>query len=326
MTQQDDVAIAVDVGGTGIKCALVDTIGDVRFTLRRDTGRERGPDAVVETVVQVTDELAGHARAEGLIPVAVGVVVPGIVDEASGIAEWSANLGLRDVPLRELVAARVGLPTALGHDVRAGALAEARLGAGRTTRRMLFVAIGTGIAGGYVLDGRIDPGAHNASGEIGHLVVRTGPDAALCGCGGRGCLEAHASAASLERAYAEAAAAGPPYSPLAANRATLLAPTAAEVARLVTEEDPLATRLWTAAVEALADGLLAAIALLDPRVIVLGGGLAEAGDVLLEPLARDLQLRKTFHRLPELIRAELGDEAGCQGAALLALDLIGAAP
>ena len=88
--------------------------------------------------------------------------------------------------------------------MRAGALAEARLGAGRTTRRMLFVAIGTGIAGGYVVDGRIDPGAHGAAGEIGHIVVRTGPDAAPCGCGARGCLEAYASAAAIARAYARA--------------------------------------------------------------------------------------------------------------------------
>ena len=167
MTLEVDVAVAVDVGGTGIKCALVDTAGVVRLTLRRDTGRDRGPDAVVNTIVTVATELADRARTSGLTPIAAGVVVPGVVDEAAGVAQWSANLGLRDVPIRDLVGEQIGLPTALGHDVRAGALAEARLGAGRTTRRMLFVAIGTGIAGGYVVDGRIDPGAHGASASRG---------------------------------------------------------------------------------------------------------------------------------------------------------------
>jgi glucokinase len=328
MTLEEDVAVAVDVGGTGIKCALVDTAGVVRFTLRRDTGRDRGPDAVVNTIVTIAAELAERARTNGLTPIAAGVVVPGVVDEAAGVAQWSANLGLRDVPIRDLVGAQVGLPTALGHDVRAGALAEARLGAGRTTRRMLFVAIGTGIAGGYVVDGRIDPGAHGASGEIGHIVVRTGSDAAPCGCGARGCLEAHASASAIARAYAEAADdnAADNTDNNVDNNSTDGAPSAARVAELVARGEPRAIGVWEAAVAALADGLLTGIALYDPRVIVLGGGLAEAGQILLGPLRQALEQRRTFHRLPELALAELGDEAGCQGAALLALDLVGSAP
>src|SRR5262245_23148923 len=160
------VVVALDVGGTGIKCALVDATGRVRHTERHPTGRERGPDAVVASLIDHAAQLVGRAQSAGHTPVAVGVVVPGVVDEAAGVARWSANLGLRDVPLRELVMSRLGLPTRLGHDVRAGALAEARLGAGRAARRMLFVAIGTGVAGGYVVDGTVDPGAHGAAGEI----------------------------------------------------------------------------------------------------------------------------------------------------------------
>jgi glucokinase len=308
MSERESVAVALDVGGTGIKCALVDLAGEVRHTYRHPTGAERGPDAVVATIVAVAADLVARARGRALNPVAVGVVIPGVVDETAGIAQWSANLGLRDVPLRDLVAKETGLPTALGHDVRAGALAEARLGAGRSTRRMLFLAIGTGIAGGYVFDGRVDSGAHGASGEIGHIAVRSGPDARPCGCGGRGCLEAHASAAAIGAAYA--AAAGSPS-------------TAADVAARVAAGEPLATTVWRDAVGALADGLLTGIALWDPRLVVLGGGLAEAGDVLFEPLAAALIARRTFHRLPELAPAELGDEAGCHGAALLGLDLLG---
>ncbi len=169
---------------------------------------------------------------------------------------------------------------------------------------MLFLAIGTGIAGGFVLDGRIDPGAHGASGEIGHIVVRTGPDALPCGCGGRGCLEMYASAAAIARAYGD---------------------DAAEVARLARAGEPRAAEVWSEAIGALADGLLIGIALHDPRLIVLGGGLAEAGEFLFEPLAKALAERRTFHPLPELAAAQLGDEAGCHGAALLALDLLAGA-
>jgi glucokinase len=316
MTQitSKDVAIAVDVGGTGIKCALVDMAGRVVLTRRFPTGRERGPDAVVETILDAAAELSTAAYADGRRPVAAGVVVPATVDEANGIAVWSANLGFRHVPLRDLVSRRLGLPAALGHDVRAGALAEARLGAGLGTRRMLFIAIGTGIAGGFALDGHIDPGAHGAAGEIGHVRVRTSLDAVLCSCGQRGCLEVYASAAGIARAYRESAVAG--------NGHGGPDVTAADVAERVAAGEPHARGVWQAAVDALADGLLTGIALYDPELIVLGGGVAEAGDVLLDPLRIALQERHTFHQLPPLTRAGLGDEAGCLGAALLALDLI----
>jgi glucokinase len=316
------VAVALDVGGTGIKCALVDTAGTVRHAERHATGGEQGPEAVVATILDVATELADHARADGLRPVAAGVVVPGVVDEVSGVAEWSANLRFRTVPLRGLLSARLGLPTALGHDVRAGALAEARLGGGRTARRMLFVAIGTGIAGGYVVDGRIDAGAHGASGEIGHIVVRSGPGAPACGCGARGCLEALASATSIARAYA-ARQGRAPYPTKDGGRAPL---TAKQVAERAVAGEADAVGVWGEAVAALADGLLTAIALYDPEVIVLGGGLAGAGAVLFDPLREALHTRRTFHRLPRLVPAELGDQAGCLGAALLALDLARADP
>lgn len=301
------VAVAIDVGGTGIKCALVDLSGEVRHAERRATGRDRGPTAVVATIVDTAAELVAAAGARQLAPVGCGVVVPGVVDEAAGIARWSANLGLRDVPLRDLITERIGLPVAIGHDVRAGALAEARRGAGRTRARMLFVAIGTGIAGGFAIDGRIDPGAHGASGEIGHIVVRTGEQAQPCGCGARGCLEVYVSAPAIARAY------------FGDDRGD----GAAEVVRLAQAGDARAKQVWLDTVAVLADGLLTGIALYDPEVIVLGGGVAEAGAFLLEPLETALVARRTFHRLPALRRAELGDQAGCHGAALLAFDRAG---
>ncbi|MDG4761673.1 ROK family protein [Micromonospora sp. WMMD710] len=306
----DRVVVALDVGGTGMKCALVRPDGVAVRTERHPTDATRGPDAVVGTILDVAVGLADKARADGLTPVAVGIAVPGVVDEARGVAVWSANVGFRDVPLRDLAVSRLGLPTALGHDVRVGGLAEARLGAGRGAGHVLFVAIGTGIAAAHVVDGAAAVGAHGAAGEIGHIMVR--PDGPRCGCGRPGCLEAVASAAAIGRRYADQA-----------GESTDGAVTAAEVAERAAAGEPLAGRVWQEAVEALADGLATGQALFDVATIVLGGGLAQAGDRLLTPLRAALHERMTFHREPRLVAAALGDEAGCLGAALLALDALG---
>jgi glucokinase len=295
------VVIALDVGGTGIKCALVDAGYRVRHAEHQPTGRDRGPDAVVETVLDVAARLADLARDRGWTPRAVGLAVPGVVDEAAGVASWSANLGFRDVPLADLARQRLGLPATLGHDVRAAGLAEARLGSGRGYAQVLVVAIGTGIAAAHVVDGRVLSGAHGAAGELGHVVVR--PGGSPCGCGNAGCLETLASAAAVARRYAERT-----------GRST----SAERVGALAGSGDPDAEAVWQEAVDALADGLLTGIALYDPEIVVLGGGLAEAGDALLAPLRTGLKARLTFHREPVLARAALGSEAGCLGAALLA--------
>ncbi|WP_442933626.1 ROK family protein [Micromonospora sp. CPCC 206060] len=286
-----------------MKCALVGIDGRVRHVERHATGAERGPQAVVATILDVADGLAGKAHADGLRPVACGVAVPGVVDEAAGVAVWSANVGFRDVPLRDLVATRLGVPAALGHDVRVGGLAEARLGAARGSRHVLFIAIGTGIAASHVVDGTAFAGAHGAAGEFGHILVR--PDGPRCGCGRPGCLEAVASASAVARRYTE----------VTGNTADT-----ADVVARATAGEAAAGQVWRETVEALADGLATAHSLLDVDTIVLGGGLAQAGPDLLDPLRAALRERMTFHREPRLVTAALGDEAGCLGAALLALD------
>ncbi|MGY4977680.1 ROK family protein [Streptomyces sp. 900105755] len=299
--------IALDVGGTGMKAALVGPDGELLHRDRRATGRDRGPDAVVTAILDFAAELQAYgAQHLGEPASAAGLAVPGIVDEQAGVAVYSANLGWRDVPLRTLLADRLGIPVALGHDVRTGGLAEGRLGAGRGADRYFFVALGTGIAGGFGLDGRVEPGAHGFAGEIGHVVVR--PQGAPCPCGQRGCLERYASAAAVSEAWAKAA--GAPDAD------------AADCAKAVTSGDPNAVRVWGDAVAALADGLVTALTLLDPRVLIVGGGLAEAGSVLFDPLREAVERRVTFQKLPTIVPAELGDTAGCLGAGLLAQDLL----
>ncbi|SHI18118.1 glucokinase [Streptomyces sp. 3214.6] len=290
-----------------MKAALVGADGTLLYRARRATGRERGPDAVVAGILDFAASLHGHGVAQfGEPAAAAGVAVPGIVDEANGIASYAANLGWRALPLRELLATALGVPVALGHDVRTGGLAEGRIGAARGSDRFLFVALGTGIAGAIGVDGRVEAGAHGFAGEIGHIVVR--PGGTPCPCGQRGCLERFASAAAVSEAWA--AACGDPDAD------------AADCAKAVASGDPNAVRVWQRAVDALADGLVTALTLLDPRTLVIGGGLAEAGETLFTPLREAVRQRVTFQKLPEIVPAALGDSAGCLGAGLLAWDLL----
>jgi glucokinase len=300
--------IALDVGGTGMKAALVAPDGTLLHQARRPTGRDHGPDAVVAAILDFAAALRDHGvRAYGETAAAAGVAVPGIVDELNGTAVYAANLRWRDVPLRALVSERLdGVPVALGHDVRTGGLAEGRIGAGNGADRFLFLPLGTGIAGAIGIDGRIEAGAHGYAGEIGHIVVR--PGGPECGCGQRGCLETLASAGAVSRAWA--AACGDPDAD------------AADCARAVAAGDPGAAAVWGGAIDALADGLVTGLTLLDPRVLIIGGGLAEAGDVLFGPLRAAVEARITFQKLPLIVPAALGDTAGCLGAGLLAWDLI----
>lgn len=307
--------IALDVGGTGMKAALVGPGGTLLHEARRPTRRERGPEAVVASILDFAGELRAHGLSTyGEPAAAAGVAVPGIVDEHTGTAVYAANLGWRDVPLRALLADRLAgpggppPPVALGHDVRTGGLAEGRLGAGRDADRFLFLPLGTGIAGAIGIDGRIEAGAHGCAGEIGHIVVR--PGGPRCGCGQYGCLETLASAAAVSRAWS-AAGGGPEAD-------------AADCARAVAAGDERARAVWQDAIDALADGLVTGITLLDPRLLIIGGGLAEAGETLFAPLRTAVRDRITFQQAPHIVPAALGDTAGCLGAGLLAWDLLSA--
>lgn len=298
--------IAIDVGGTAIKAGLVDRGGTVLHSYGAPTDLAGGADGVITQIIAVAGELEAAAAARGLVPQAVGVVVLGLVDDDAGVAVLSAAAGWRDVPMRALLADKIDLALAFGHDVRAGGLAEAELGAGRGSAAHFFLAIGTGICGASVIDGRPYIGTGYA-GEIGH--VRVEPDGRACGCGGRGCLETVASARAIARRYQER---------------TGRTADATEVAARVAAGDEVAAAVWDEAVDALAGALAAYVSLLAPDRIVIGGGLAQAGEWLLGPLRERLRSRLSFQRMPDVVPAELGDQAGCIGAALLAWEVVGA--
>lgn len=297
-------AIAVDVGGTEMKAALVAVdrhrAEPLRW-LRRPTPRGADGAATAELVVGAVAELVAELRVDASVD-AVGVVVPGAVDEERGIGVYSANLGWSDAPLRDLLAERIDLPVSLGHDVRAGGLAEARLGAARGMRDVVVLPIGTGIAAALLFDGKLYSGGGFA-GEIGHVDIGHGEP---CGCGRTGCVEALASSAAVARRYQER---------------TGVERSSAEVASAVRAGDPDAQAVWQEAVDALAKGLLVLVTIAAPECIVLGGGFAQAGDLLTEPLRDRLNgMLAAYHRRPHLELAELGDTAGCLGAALLATE------
>jgi glucokinase len=304
-----EAVAAVDVGGTRVKAALVDRAGVEVVAATEATPPGLGaPGALVGAVESTLGRLTGTAARHGYAVRlgGCGVVVPGVVDEASGAAVWSANLGWRDVDVVGPLEERLGLPVALGHDVRAGLLAEARWGAARGAEDVMFVPLGTGIAGALMVDGRVLRGGGYA-GELGHVQVE--PGGSVCGCGARGCLEAVSSAAAIERSYAA--------------RLGLAEPVGAErVAALVAAGDPDASFVWGHAVEALARALVMAVTLTGVERIIVGGGLSRSGDVLLQPLREKVSDALTFQRRPSVEPAALGDRAGCLGAACLAWDLL----
>ena len=304
---------AVDVGGTRVKAALVDPGGAEVVATTEPTPAGLGrPGVLVDLVAQTVGRLRERLGDEEVELRGCGVVVPGIVDDARGVAVYSANLGWRDLPLAQPLEEVLGMPVGVGHDVRAGLLAEARWGAARGSRNVLFLPVGTGIAGALMLDGHVVV-ADGWSGEVGHVVVE--PGGPVCGCGARGCLEAVASAAAIERAYAAS-------SEPAARAGTLAADTdrvdAEQVAALVRAGDARATAVWDGAVEALARVVVMVTTTTGVDHVLVGGGLAQSGPLLLDPLRDRVQRGLTFQRVPRVERATLGDRAGCLGAACLA--------
>ncbi|HEX7186923.1 MAG TPA: ROK family protein [Actinomycetes bacterium] len=305
MAEVSDVVAAVDVGGTRIKAALVTRAFDTLVAVTTPTPKDITADiggVVHATVTDMLTTAASDDRPARLV--GCGVVVPGLVDEMRGVGVFSVNLGWRDLPGRDPVASLLGVPTVVGHDVRAGLLAETRLGAARGARHALFLPVGTGIASALLLDGAVVT-ADGRAGELGHLVID--PAGPACGCGATGCLEVIASAAAIEREYA-------------ARTGRIVA--AEEVAERASAGDPDATAVWARAVAALAQAIVATVTITGVDLVLIGGGLAESGAALLDPLRADVASRLTFQRPPRLAQAALGNLAGCLGAACLAWDAL----
>jgi len=293
--------LVLDVGASWIKGALVGADGRRISELRRPTGREAGPELVLQHVAGVAEELAAQ---EGIAPLAAaGVAVCGAVDQAGRVT--AVNLGWSGAQVRSLFERRLGLPVAVVNDAHAGAVGEGLFGAARDSRDYLYVSLGTGIGAAIVQSGHVVTGAHGQAGELSH--VRVDPNGARCACGARGCLQTKVSAVALEKRWAE----------LYGERAT-----AREILDHVMSDEPRATPVWLESVQALAAGLITVMTLVDPATIVIGGGLARAGENLLRPLRQEMQSQvRPFHAEADLRLAALNDWSACAGAATIARQL-----
>ncbi len=320
------LVLAVDVGGTTIKAEVTDDSGvPVAAGSARTPKGAAALDAIAELGSRLIAEAgtdAGAGTSAGARPgaagarpgavAAAGVVLPGIVDRVRRIGVYSSNIGWSSLPVGDMLEQTWGIPVAVDHDVACAGWAEWATGAGQGCDDMAFVAIGTGISAALVSGGRLlrgSPsevsGSSRQPGEIGHVVVRA--DGPPCGCGARGCMEAIGSAAAIARAYA--------------------AVSGTEVrgaldVELAAAHDERARGVWDDAMSGLADGLTVLTTLFGPERIVIGGGLAQSGDLLLGPLTTLLAERVKVQPVPALALAAHGMRAGLAGAALLAREAL----
>ncbi len=295
-----------DVGGTDIKTALSDDAGNL-LGIRRVPTRRGTPDPAASLIDQLHGLGTGlMAQSPLVIPQAVGLLVCGIVDEDSGIGVFSSNLGWRDAPLRQMASEAFALPVGFGHDVSMAGAAELRYGAGANlgakVRNAVMLVIGTGIAAALFVDGHaVSAGGY--AGELGHAAVPGGLD---CACGAHGCLETIGSAGAIAKRYTQASGKS-----VEGAREVLVAMEAG---------DPVAARIWDEAVEALAFSIAQLCSSIAPEAVIIGGGLAQAGEALLEPLRGKVRDKLSYHREPLIVPARLGQDAGLRGAYLKAAE------
>lgn len=292
--------LAVDVGGTNLYAGLFDTAGRAVgvHTQPAIASTDGTATALVAQIREVFSLLT--SQNPDVAPEWLAVSVPGVVNESEGMGVFSANLGWRLAPIKEMLQREFApLSIAFGHDVRSACLAEHRLGAAKDTQNAFILTIGTGIAGGIIADGRL-VASEGYAGEFGHATVD--PAGPVCACGARGCLEEIASAGALARHYEK--------------RTEEKIAGARELRARADAGDAVALELWDEAIAALALILAQSTAILAPEVVVIGGGLSQAGTALFSPLEDRLAQLLSFHRVPKIVPAELLDDAGLVGAAL----------
>lgn len=294
--------VGVDVGGTNIRAGLIASDGTV-LTRRRLRTPVGSPSELADSIAQAVWHAAGE-----YYPDAVGVAVGGRVDNKGRRVLQAANIGLTAVPLADLLDQRLGSPCVILNDANAALIAEHRYGAAWSVEDAVLVTVGTGVGGSAMVGGRLVAGAHGGAGEAGHMTVRYG--GRRCACGGRGCLDQYGSGSALWR-YARARY----------RSAGLDLPLRLDVA--ARSGDPHAIAAFSDLAHWLAQGIADLVALFDPGLVVLGGGVATAGKVLTAPVEAALRCeldRRSVPWCPRVTSATLGDDGGMIGAAVAATE------
>jgi glucokinase len=312
----DRYYVGIDVGGTSMRVAVASASGEILAHAKAPTQAEAGPVEVFRRLAVLVDHARSSVGASQGPAAAWGVAFPGPIDHQTWVLTTPPNLrGWHNVPVRDLLAPLAGTTVMIGNDAQLAALGEHAVGAGKGVSELVYMTISTGIGGGLISKNRLLLGTDGSAGEVGHMVIdRRGP---LCNCGNYGCLEALASGTAIGRTASQRLARGES-SVLAALPQPVAAKDVIDAAR---KNDTLAREVLQEAAEILGAGCVSVVNLLNPQVIVLGGGVSlHAGKLLLAPVrrmvaARALELPRKAVRV-EL--AELGDDAGLYGAIALA--------
>ncbi|WP_150306480.1 ROK family glucokinase [Planctomonas psychrotolerans] len=307
-------SVGIDIGGTKIAGALVDDLGTILREDRQPTPAG-SPDSIVDTVVAMVERLS-----VGEPVAAVGVAAAGFIDAAQSTVYYAPNINWRNEPFRDKLEARIPLPIIVENDANAAGWAEFRYGAGRLVSDMVMLTIGTGVGGAIVAGDRLFRGGFGAGAELGHM--RVVPGGLPCGCGAHGCIEQYGSGRALLRIANELADLGGPHGgALAERRSEAGVLTGADVSALIIAGDPGAIGALRQLGTSLGEACASLGAILDPQLFVFGGGVAQAGDLLLDPIreayAAHLPARG-YHPEPDFRIAELVNDAGVVGAADLA--------
>jgi glucokinase len=312
------LAIGIDIGGTKVKAGVVDEDGVVLESVLRDTP-STSPTEVEDTIADIVEEL--HSRH---YVIAVGIGAAGFVDSTRSTVLFAPHLAWRNEPLRDAVRRRVGLSALVDNDANCAAWAEWRFGAAQNESDLLCITLGTGIGGGLVFDGQVHRGRNGIAGEFGHMQVVKGGHP--CECGNHGCWEQYASANALVRDARAIVDEDPAQAAqlLTLARGDRQAITGALVTQAALAGDSMSTRLLSDMGEWLGIGIANLAAALDPGTFVIGGGVSDAGDLLIRPATDAFRRSLTgrgFRPEPRIVRAHLGNQAGMIGAADLARSL-----
>ncbi|WP_200210986.1 ROK family protein [Micromonospora coerulea] len=310
-----DHVLALDIGGTKLAAGVMNRTGKLLSFVRVPTRVEEGPDIVIERLLKLGHEaLAASGHSQGDIA-AIGIGCGGPLDPVTGRVQGPPGLPYwDDVPIVELVTDAYDRPAFLENDGTAAVLGEYHFGPWRGVRHMLYLTVSTGVGGGLILDGRVHRGAAGNGGEFGHVIIDW--NGRVCGCGQRGCIEAYASGTSIARRAVEALDAGP-----ASSMRDVAVVTAETVSTHAAQGDRLARQIWDETTAALARAIAVMINVVEPQLVVLGGGVTRAGNALLLPVRR-AALAQAMRPAGAAARLELashGDTVGVVGAAASAL-------